>query len=495
MGQHKKLSRIASVFMVVTLLFWTFFPYIALAGSFITPGKAIDPGKAVQGGKPISGGNFIIPGQVYTPGTPANPGGTNGTSGQIIFPALPYHNGVFIIPNSPPVPPSIAFTMPGLNVGNASDPGNPVTSGNGQNGGNGIEGGKPGSTGKGPNGGIGLNDGQGLNGGQASNGSQGLVGGQATGGGQATKGNSALGNGTTPNGAGGNEAKGDNSASKGNGSEGLNASLGNFLIEKMGEAKDLFFKGNDALEGIVAQMSGFRLTELSDGRYRIEGKNRFASNMSFFEGKLYSYLNKFQNNQVILKSKSNGEIILRSSKKISQNAVEAFTKNNFNFAKSMSAELKNNWSFTGSKFWGPKELLKGNGLTNILLSTGGTLYDYTFGPDKGKMASTDFAASLSSDVTIGIGTAAVSTGTGILASALAGAATGSVVPGIGTVAGAVAGIVVTGFLNNTSTGRKIKDGVKSGFKWAYDGIASGGKKLADKIKNSSFGSTVAGFFK
>jgi hypothetical protein len=117
------------------------------------------------------------------------------------------------------------------------------------------------------------------------------------------------------------------------------------------------------------------------------------------------------------------------------------------------------------------------------------------GKEKGNFFTSDFAASISSDVTIGIGTAAVSTGAGILASAIAGATAGSVVPGIGTAAGALTGIAVTYFLNNTKTGRKIKDSVKAGYKWVYDGITSSAKKLADKFTNTSIGSKIVGIFK
>jgi hypothetical protein len=147
----------------------------------------------------------------------------------------------------------------------------------------------------------------------------------------------------------------------------LNAEIiqGIFLYELNGE------KTSTAMQLIES------FKELSDGRYQIKGRQKFKESFKILEKRYQQYLEKFENNNIFLKDRRNGEKILRSSKKIGFDAWS-----NFNFFKIMTSEIKNNWSFWGKNFWSPKELIKGNGFTNILLSTGGTLYDYIWAKKK-----------------------------------------------------------------------------------------------------------------
>jgi hypothetical protein len=111
---------------------------------------------------------------------------------------------------------------------------------------------------------------------------------------------------------------------------------------------------------------------------------------------------------------------------------------------------------------------KGSGPVALALTFGGDVYDFTLGPDKGKgLASSDFAATTITDASLLGGTAVVSTGAGVAATAATGAMFGSVVPGVGTVVGfAVAGGVA--YFLTTSPGKAVRSAMISGTKSAIE---------------------------
>jgi hypothetical protein len=523
---ERTLSRLAAILMIVVLLFWNSFPIISYAGSFITPGKPITPGKALTPGQPIKGGQFIIPGQVYNPGKPiapgeaAVPGKTGGTSGQPILPKSPYQNGAFIIPNAPPVPPgSLYWQLRNLETGGALQGGTPINGGNssiggqgpsggqGISGGQGANGGQSINGGQGPNGGKGINGGQGPNGGRAQNGGQGINGGhgsnggQSINGGQAPNGGLGVNGGHGPNGGQGtNDVQGVNGGSGGDGTSSGSSGNNNSIHDNISKGfnildllKTIPTKANEVLNGSIAWALGFsfsrdkRIIQNPDAttktitNYRINGKSKMKTGKTKIEKWLneniekryYDYLKNLKNNSTILKTpRGMQESVLRATKKISSNSFKKFMTENFSIKGALKSDFLDNWSFKGSNFWSPKNWIKGNGFANVLISTGGTIYDYTVGEQKGKIFSTDFAAALSTDISLGLTTTAVSAGAGWAAAAIAGGTFGSVIPGLGTVIGAGVGIVASLFLVSNS-GKKFKEKVKKAFKWLYDGLVPG----------------------
>jgi ABC-type transporter MlaC component len=85
----------------------------------------------------------------------------------------------------------------------------------------------------------------------------------------------------------------------------LNAEIiqGIFLYELNGE------KTSTAMQLIES------FKEPSDGRYQIKGRQKFKESFKILEKRYQQYLEKFENNNIFLKNRRNGEKILRSSKK------------------------------------------------------------------------------------------------------------------------------------------------------------------------------------
>jgi len=109
---------------------------------------------------------------------------------------------------------------------------------------------------------------------------------------------------------------------------------------------------------------------------------------------------------------------------------------------------------------------KGSGPLALGLTIGGDVWDFTGGPHGSQgLGSTDFAATTITDVGILGGTAAISTGAGVGAVAVYGAAAGSVVPGVGTAVGFVVAGGVAYFLT-TDTGKAVRSTMISGTKSA-----------------------------
>ena len=450
------------------LIFWTLFPAVS-AFAYITPGTPIVPGKPITPGTPIQGGTFIIPGKVYEPGKAVKGGdsvsGSSGLiSGQPIVPSTPLTYGTFIIPNAPPV------------LGHPVLGGTAIQGGQGPNGGTAINGGQ------GPNGGTTISGGQGPNGGTAINGGQDPNGGTPTDGGQGL--------------SGGNSGKNGNGPSNGN--------------ELIGESSqepsliNLLFKSTDTSRGIVGQIAGvlkdyktyilgfadkiaqasaagyagFMFNEKGNGKYGVKGKNKLNNKVvNWFYERYKGY-------------KHNGEETTFGpySRHIGKERLDSFFKSKRigHVWESVKGSVKESWNIFSKDAYKAKSLLKLNGPVNVLLSSSNNLIDYSKWGRKSDLgyASTDFAADVTVDTAIGVGSTALGS---LASSAIAGAVAGSTVPVVGTIVGAVAGLgtgfIVNYLINGTKTGRKIKTAVRDAVKVTYDGIVSGAKKLGKRIKS------------
>lgn len=128
-----------------------------------------------------------------------------------------------------------------------------------------------------------------------------------------------------------------------------------------------------------------------------------------------------------------------------------------NLKKEVKDYLQKNWIPIKNKklntsFFKADTVLKGNGITNVILSVGYRANENAKDPSRTK---TDFAAGVTTDVMLGIGQTAVSAGAGWAATAIITAATaGSVVPGVGTIVGAIVGLTIVGLMS-TGAGRKF----------------------------------------
>ncbi|EIJ79844.1 hypothetical protein PB1_05747 [Bacillus methanolicus PB1] len=512
------LSRLAALLMIAVFLFWNSFPIISCAGSFITPGKPINPGKALTPGQPIKGGQFIIPGQVYNPGKAiatgeaAAPGKTGGASGQPILPKSPYQNGTFIIPNAPQVPPgSLYWQLRNLETGGALQGGTPINGGNSSVDGQGPSGGKGINGVQGPNGGQSINGsqapngGQGLNGGQAQNGGQGINGGQGLNGGQSLSGGAPNGGKGINGGRGPNSGQSQNggslpeniSSSKNEGSTSSQTSEGGWgqtlfefyknKIKKFGT--DVIFAADNIAQGVVASIAGYKFIDHpKKGGYKFLG-NRKSDNkiMQWF---LDRYSKDIKNNKrnyndfekkEFLKSKGLAGFKETLKKSIRDSWIPFYKKETQVKIKGQKIpKIETKWAIN-KDFFKVSKMLKGNGVTNWILTTGQTIYDYTLGSKKDKFNTTDFYADLSTDVTIGAGTTLVSA---IASSIAVGAVGGSVIPGAGTIAGAAAGLIVgigSYFFMNSRPGKALRSVIRNGFKWGYDKLSSAGKAMGSKI--------------
>ena len=122
-------------------------------------------------------------------------------------------------------------------------------------------------------------------------------------------------------------------------------------------------------------------------------------------------------------------------------------------------------------------MIKGNGLTNVILSVGTRLIENHNDPTR---TGTDLAAGITTDVIVGTATTLVSASAGWAASAMSAAAFGSVVPGVGTIAGALVGIGI-GIATQTEWGKAAIKKVEAGVKYVFEGAKSIGKSLFKKF--------------
>ena len=308
-----------------------------------------------------------------------------------------------------------------------------------------------------------------------------MSGGTGSGSGDALGGGTGSGSGDTLSGGGNLEA--GNKSNNGEMITRLSDRVSNFLDI----GKSILNNGENFVSGLIATTMGFSFKSIdptiittANGQqkiietYRIEGKhgtNKFQKFVNEnIEKRYYRYLNSFDNNNVFLKNVNQSKV-LRATKIINGDTVKNILNGNFNVSKILKNDLIDNWSFSSSNFWSPENWIKGNGAANIILSTGGTLADYTFGKNKGNMNSSGFYAALSTDITLGVASTALSAGAGLMAAAGTGAAFGSVVPGIGTAIGAGVGILASIYLAS-SGGKKLKKAVNGFFKRGYDWIGN-----------------------
>ncbi|WP_156289398.1 autotransporter outer membrane beta-barrel domain-containing protein [Oceanobacillus salinisoli] len=534
--KQRKYNRRISIVLISIILFWNVLPIMSVSASFITPGQPITPGESITPGEPITGGEFITPGEVYEYGESYNDGsapesGDSFNSGEPIIEGNPGTFGQFITPNAPP-------TFSTIVGGNAIQPGNNVQSGNQIDAGNtgaggtAVEQGQFGSDGTNVEGGQALNGGNSGNAGNVDENGNPINGGNSDANGNAVGGNNADSNGNIINGgnvdgsgeglAGGDAANGNaiegsgltsnGNATQGNGIQGgngANSDAGkppslwniifnstkdsdNFIDTAVSIAKDakkyVLGFADDVAQGLIATYAGFDFRQLADGNYAVYGKESLNSSIgNWFYERYKSYDYSGSNAEFGPKVRRVGEArynAFMESKKIGGSGGMMGT-----VANATKSSLNSSWNVASSSFWKPSNMMKLGGPVGVGLTSVGSVSKHSDGfSDFSGLASTDFAASLTTDVGIGIASTAVGS---VASSAAAGAVAGSVVPGLGTIIGAgfglFAGIATTTLINGTATGRRLKSTVTKTVKKGYDGIVNGAKAIKD--------GTLSGFSK
>ncbi|WP_458415055.1 hypothetical protein ACNQFZ_09755 [Schinkia sp. CFF1] len=488
-------NRIAAIMMISVLLLLYLSPVASYAaGTFMTPGQPMTPGQFYTPGQPITGGTFMIPGNVYKPGKTYNPGEVKGNgqlpsaSGQPIFPGTPYNNGSFLIPNAPtpPVPNLFLPFKP-------SNSGNPIQGGTGEQISNGKipTGGNAKYDGKGPTGGNAKYDGKGPTGGNAKYDGKGPTGGNANIAGTLRDGSTLDNNGFGPRNEkivaapativmGDNDGDDESKIPKEKFGEEVPWKLNPIFIQTLDPGRGghghgvgflidannvLSILNKDVLGPTLAYFAGFKIEKMPGGKsgYKVSAKK-------------FEYKNKLLNNiYQEYKSYYDGKVksLGVQTSRIKEKTLEIFRESKNLKPKDMglSKYVKNAALSSLKKLGGP---------ANVVLSTANSLFDFS---EKGRYRdygykSTEFAADLSVELAIGVGTTAVSS---VISSVVAGAAAGSVVPGLGTAAGAVAGLIfglgANYFINGTRRGIEITNAVKKGVNKAYEGVKNGLKKL------------------
>ncbi|QHS24158.1 hypothetical protein GWK91_15170 [Virgibacillus sp. MSP4-1] len=509
-----RVQRSMAIIIIGFITFWNLFPIVSYA-SFITPGTPITPGETITPGEPIEGGEYIIPGEVLPYGDPIQEGEFK-NSGEPIIEGEPINEGLFMIPNVPEFP---AYQPIG---GDAVSPGSPIQSGSSPQSGNGLEGGNatsPGSPINGGNAGAGgsateggnLNTGDTLNGGSAINGGNQSGAGEAPASGNPVNGGDASQGGHAVDGNAINGGDGPSSGSDGHGSAG-NAGEGdiepksflNIALQSTDGSQGLyghitgFFKdvknyglkfADDLAQGAASIYAGFQFRQLENGNYSVKGKNKLNNRLSnWFYDRYRQYTFNGESKEMgpkvryIRQDRMNAFL---SSKSIpNAGTMSGLLKNS---AQSAKSAVNQSWNVFSKGFWKPSSSVKLGGPAGIILNSAGSIYDHSNGfSDLGGLATTDFAASFTTDAAIGV----ASTAAGSAASAMAsGAVAGSVVPGVGTIIGAAAGlgvgIATSYFFNGTNVGGRIKKGITKGIKKGYDAIAGGVKKGVGAAKEAA----------
>ncbi|MDX1806281.1 MAG: hypothetical protein R3267_04610, partial [Paenisporosarcina sp.] len=333
-----------------------------------------------------------------------------------------------------------------------------------------------------------ITGGQGPDGGQGGTGDAGTGGTPGTGG---QGGSGDAGTGGTP-GTGGQGGSGDSGT--GGGSEDSNSQVDRGVAGDIANVagnvkKYVLGFGDTVLQGATAQYAGYTINELASGNYKITGQS--SINNQFFNH-FYDKFKKYELNDRNAYLPTNGanprfnrvDAFIDSKKIADITSPKTFINSALKSAKS---SVNKGFNLFSKDFYGKSNLMKLNGPVNLALSSFNSIYDYSAGGKSSiGLASTDFAADLTTDVAIGVGTTALST---IGASMAAGAIGGSVVPGLGTIVGAAAGLLVgltVTLLLETGPGKAVKKAVRDGVKFVYDGAVSGvkaaGKGIADGAK-------------
>jgi hypothetical protein len=517
--------------LTFTILFWNVFPVVSMAaGTFITPGESFKPGQAITPGEAISGGEFLVPGDVFKPGQAIKPGelyngGQVSNSGKPILENFPLNNGTFIIPNAPPPVPNFVFGGESFTTGGPITPGTPPDSGKS------IEGGSGDGTGDAIKGGSGDGSGDTIEGGSGDGSGDTIEGGSGDGSGDTIEGGSGDGSGDTIEGGSGDGSgdtieggSGDGTGDNGGGGAGAGStevfggddnsppSILNILVgstdsergwigQLIGGLKDykryVVGFGDKIVQAAVAQYAGFQFKDLGNGKYSIYGKQKINNKIGeWFYQRYKSY--KFDKKDAYFGPKSR----LIGEKRFNEflKSKSLASKNGFwnNVGNATMKSLKESWAPFSKSFWKPSNMLKLGGPVNVALSSFNSIYDYGFGNDASKrdkgLASTDFAATLTTDVAIGVGSTAIGS---VASSMAAGALVGTTVPVVGTIIGAGVGLAVglgtTYLINGTGRGRRIKKATTKIIKNVYDGgvdIAKNGYNLAKNgVKTVSDGVT------
>jgi hypothetical protein len=514
-------TKFLSLMLLSILLFWNVFPAVSLAGSFITPGTPIKPGQAISPGNPISGGDFLVPGDVYQPGDAIVPGnsyndGKNISSGTPILENFPLTNGTFIIPNAPPLPPNFVFGGDSFTPGDPISPGDPsgageTSSGNVDGNGEAIEGGNPGGNGNVIEGGDPNGDGKAIEGSNPDGNGNAVAGGDPDGNGNGIEGGD-------PDGSGSAVESGDSSA-EGNASEGTaiesNPSVLNLFVSStdtnrgtagvmVGLLKDYKRYGLSFFDKIAqagaSYYAGFDFKDLGNGKYSVYGKNKLNNKISdWFYQRYKTY--KFDGNEAHFGPNSRHIGASRFNSFFESKSIGGGAGFFGNTKNALLKSLNESWNPASKSFWKFSNSLKLGGPVNAVLSSFNSIYDYGFGDDQIKRSkgirSTDFAATLTTDVAIGVGSTAIGS---VASSMAAGALAGSAVPVVGTAVGAVvglgAGLTTTYLINGTATGRRFKAGATKLIKNAYDGGVDLAKKGAKAVSDgvSSAFKRIGGLF-
>ncbi|QPC48276.1 hypothetical protein [Mangrovibacillus cuniculi] len=478
----KMINRIIATLSIAIILFWSAFPVVGYA-SFITPGEVMKPGKVSKPGEIPAVGEFMIPGEVMEPGEVVEGGETPSSGGQAVtgqplLPQAPYKSGNLLIPNVPP-PPTYPIWLIITDSGSVLDPSDP-------------------------------------NGGKVTGGTgEGITAGENPSGGKIEKGDGMDSN--------GNMESGDSGSTKNVKSESPFAKENNAFYDtgELPHPLRVMLKSSDPEDrGVVGHVSGavedykeyylgFLNKEVIGGATswyagfnlkRVEGKNGFKVSAkreiknSIFKGLYNEYLQYDDAG----KSKSLGN----HTKYIKESTFNKFrqTKGLWTTDTTYASALKQSLSNVNNE-WNPLSIKKDvnswnpfkkvglnkafgsgsmlgklSGPMNYALAAVGSVYDFGEG---GKMAkfgyqSTEFAASLTTEIGIGVATTGLSS---IASSVAAGALVGSAVPGLGTVVGAAAGLAVAVasnyLLNGTTRGKRLKSNLTQAVNLGYKKVTKG----------------------
>ena len=471
--------------LTFTILFWNIFPVVSMAGTFITPGESFKPGQAITPGEAISGGEFLVPGDVFKPGQAIKPGesyngGQVSNSGKPILENFPLNNGTFIIPNAPPPVPNFVFGGESFTTGGPITPGTP-----------------PGQ-GKSIEGGSGDGSGDTIEGGSGDGTGDTIEGGSGDGNGDTVEGGSGDGTGGTIEGGSGDGNGGKNSINNAppslvnlwvKSSDGERGLIGH-LIGGLKDVKTyLLGFGDKMAQAGVSYYAGFKFKDLGNGNYSIYGKEKINNKIGqWFYERYKSY--KIDGKDAFFGPKSRHVGQAKINDFLDSKSLKGKVGIWENMGKNTVKSLKESWVPFSKSFWKPSNMLKLGGPVNVALSSFNSIYDYGFGDDASKrgkgLASTDFAASLTTDVAIGIGSTAIGS---VASSAATGMLVGSAVPVVGTAVGAVVGLGVglltTYAINGTATGRRIKAGATKAIKGAYDWGVDKAKSGYDFVKTNT----------
>ncbi|MYL55711.1 hypothetical protein GLW08_20630 [Pontibacillus yanchengensis] len=243
--------------------------------------------------------------------------------------------------------------------------------------------------------------------------------------------------------------------------------------------------GDDMAQAAAAKAAGFKFDYKGNNWYSIKGKQQLDNKVSNW------FYNRYRSYSQGGHTKSFGPY----SRRVKLNGKYNAFMSSKNLGKSSATKLqlaKAGAKDSLSKNYNPKtafrlsNISKLNGAVTVGLSSWNSISEYNSNADK-EFASTNFAADLTTDVAIGVGTTAAS---GAVSAMVAGAVAGSTIPVAGTIAGAAAGLALSigaSLFLNSRIGRKLKNGLSNTIKKGYDGIVNAGKKAVSAVKNGLSG--------